>query len=176
MLLTERNFNTCLKYWTKLSKVFNLSTVTMQDINMNRKNSPYQPFAAISPYLLFLASIQLKFWQFIKAIFFDMRPSSIQIMKAVWASQFKSLVCDHSINWQFNHQAFIFKSFLITFPVIFMSDSFDWFQGVLEGSGNADRLPTVLVVAHYDSMGAAPVCFPNTCISYFYVVTTSPLE
>ena len=97
MLLTERNFNTCLKYLTKLSKVFNLSTVTIQDINMNRKKSPYQPFAAISPYLLsrvtsmkvyesswnpacciksdikqfFLASIQLKFRQFIKAISFQ---------------------------------------------------------------------------------------------------------
>lgn len=32
------------------------------------------------------------------------------------------------------------------------------FQGVLEGSGNADRLPTILIVAHYDTMAVAPVC------------------
>ena len=32
-----------------------------------------------------------------------------------------------------------------------------YFQGILEGSGNPERLPTILFVAHYDAMGVAPV-------------------
>lgn len=28
---------------------------------------------------------------------------------------------------------------------------------MLEGNGNAERLPTIMLVAHYDSFGLAPV-------------------
>lgn len=33
----------------------------------------------------------------------------------------------------------------------------DLFQGKLVGFGNEDQLPTIAIVAHYDSFGVAPV-------------------
>lgn len=43
------------------------------------------------------------------------------------------------------------------------------FQGKLAGFGVEEQLPTVAIVSHYDSFGAAAVIFLETLGNYTYI-------
>jgi hypothetical protein len=42
-----------------------------------------------------------------------------------------------------------------------------WLPG-LKGEGDAEQLPTIAIVANYDTFGAAPVCHPKNVLRIFF--------
>jgi hypothetical protein len=44
-----------------------------------------------------------------------------------------------------------------------------WLPG-LKGEGDTEQLPTIAIVANYDTFGAAPVCSFKNCLPQYYLI------